>query len=67
MFLGSLREVIVRLSGSKEGKDNLTKHFDEILKLLFEHADHTYVVTNKIIVLLYCKLQSSFSKTIIIL
>jgi cullin-associated NEDD8-dissociated protein 1 len=39
----------VRLSGSKEGKDNLTKHFDEILKLLFEHADHTEEGTRNIV------------------
>lgn len=49
LLLGSLREVIVRLSGSKEGKDNLTKHFDEVLKLLFEHADHTEEGTRNIV------------------
>lgn len=49
LLLGSLREVIVRLSGSKEGKENLTKHFDEILKLLFEHADHAEEGTRSIV------------------
>jgi len=47
--LGSLREVIVRLSGSKEGKENLTKHFDEVLKLFFEHADHSEEGTRNIV------------------
>jgi cullin-associated NEDD8-dissociated protein 1 len=49
LLLGSLREVIVRLSGSKEGKENLTKHFDEILKLLFEHADHAEEGTRSVV------------------
>jgi len=49
LLLGSLREVIVRLSGSKEGKENLTKHFEEILKLLFEHADHAEEGTRSIV------------------
>jgi len=49
LLLGSLREVIVRLSGSKEGKETLTKHFDELLKLLFEHADHGQEGTRNIV------------------
>jgi len=49
LLLASLREVIVRLSGSKEGKENLTKHFEEVLKLLFEHADHTEEGTRNMI------------------
>jgi len=38
LLLGSLREVIVRLSDSKEGKDNLAKHFDSLLSLLFQNT-----------------------------
>jgi len=49
LLLVSLREVIVRLSGSKEGKENLTKHFDEILKLLFEHIDHEEEGTRNVV------------------
>eukprot|EP01127_Copromyxa_protea_P015661 TRINITY_DN4544_c0_g1_i1.p1 TRINITY_DN4544_c0_g1~~TRINITY_DN4544_c0_g1_i1.p1 ORF type:complete len:1238 (+),score=400.75 TRINITY_DN4544_c0_g1_i1:38-3751(+) len=38
LLLGSLREVIVRLSESKEGKENLTGHFESLLTLLFQNT-----------------------------
>jgi len=38
LLLGSLREVIVRLSASTKGLKRLTKFFDK-LELLFEHTD----------------------------
>jgi len=38
LLLGSLREVIVRLSDSKEGKENLAGHFDSLLSLLFQNT-----------------------------
>jgi len=38
LLLGSLREVIVRLSESKEGKENLAGHFDSLLSLLFQNT-----------------------------
>lgn len=38
LLLGSLREVIVRLSETKEGKENLSKHFESLLSLLFQNT-----------------------------
>jgi cullin-associated NEDD8-dissociated protein 1 len=38
LLLGSLREVIVRLSDTKEGKENLSAHFDSLLSLLFQNT-----------------------------
>lgn len=38
LLLGSLREVIVRLSETKEGKENLAGHFDSLLSLLFQNT-----------------------------
>jgi len=47
--LGSLREVIVRLSGTKEGKDILTPHFELLLGLLFEHTSHDEEGTRNVV------------------
>lgn len=38
LLLGSLREVIVRLSDTKEGKENLSAHFSSLLSLLFQNT-----------------------------
>jgi len=38
LLLGSLREVIVRLSSSPKGKGKLGKFLDKLLSLLFEHT-----------------------------
>jgi len=49
LLLGSLREVIVRLSGTKEGKDILTPHFEQLLGLLFEHTSHEEEGTRNVV------------------
>jgi len=49
LLLGSLREVIVRLSGTKEGKEIITPHFEKLLQLLFEHTSHEEEVTRNIV------------------
>jgi len=41
LLLGSLREVIVRLSDAKDGKETLAKHFDAILQLLFQNTNQS--------------------------
>eukprot|EP01126_Amoeba_proteus_P036246 TRINITY_DN3689_c0_g3_i2.p1 TRINITY_DN3689_c0_g3~~TRINITY_DN3689_c0_g3_i2.p1 ORF type:complete len:1224 (-),score=235.63 TRINITY_DN3689_c0_g3_i2:455-4126(-) len=38
LLLGSLREVIVRLSETREGKENLSKHFDTLLTIFFQNT-----------------------------
>jgi cullin-associated NEDD8-dissociated protein 1 len=49
LLLGSLREIIVRLSGTKEGKDILTPHFEQLMGLLFEHTSHEEEGTRNVV------------------
>lgn len=49
LLLGSLREVIVRLSASSKGIQNLSNFFDQLLTILFAHTNTEEDGTRKVV------------------